>query len=152
MPKRNISTKHSVGRSARKTKRAVPDPARKRGKSRPAPKSSATREDSSPIFSKLKLRLDGPPGPRVSIGEALRQHGVDEHVVAENYVHVLGKLTAENPDSGGVQKLLVDLLKEFSRQIEASQPPARASADAPVIVQLVHSIARPTRALPPADS
>ena len=56
-------------------------------------------------------------------------------------------------------KLRFDLLKECSRQIEAShdaqqkaakeKEAARApSPDAPVIVQLVHSVERPERAAP----
>jgi hypothetical protein len=77
-------------------------------------------------------------------------HGLDEHAIAKKYVHVVRKLSGSTPDPGGVHKLLVDTLKECSRQIEASNPPPRApNPDAPVIVQLVHSVARPTRPQPP---
>ncbi len=97
-------------------------------------------------------RREGPPGPRIAIGDALRERGLDEYTIADTYVHVIAKLTASDSDGGGVQKLLVDVLKECSRQIETSQPPMRsANPDAPVIVQLVHTVARPARAaLPPA--
>ncbi len=150
MPKQNTGAKHAAPQSAGKTKRPASGGTRKSPKNHSSREKSATRDEPSPIFSKPKLRPDGPPGPRIPIGEALRQSGLDEYAIANTYVHVVGKLTAENPDSGGVEKLLVDVLKECSRQIEASQPPARANADAPVIVQLVHAVSRPTRALPPA--
>src|ERR1700677_1824333 len=150
MPKQSTGANHSSPQSETKTNRDAPDRKRKGKKKQTACESPATLDDSSLIFSKLKLRLDGPPGPRISIGEALRQVGLDEYAIANTYLHVVGKLTAEESDTGGAQKLLVDVLKECSRQIEASQPPARANADAPVIVQLVHAVSRPARALPPA--
>ena len=90
------------------------------------------------------------------IGEALRKHGLDEHVVAGKFVHVVKKLTGKEAKASGVDKLLVDVLKECSRQIEASNDAAQKAAkekeaarapspDAPVIVQLVHSVERPDR-------
>jgi hypothetical protein len=82
----------------------------------------------------------------MSIGEALRKQGIDEHVIASNYVHVVGDLTGNRPKAGTVQKLLVDVLKECSRQVEAARESERAArGDAPVIVQLVHDVPRPDR-------
>jgi len=152
MPKQNTGAKLSALRSAGKTKRPAAGATRKNKKSHSSRGKSATRDESSLIFSKLKLSLDGPPGPRIHIGEALRQCGLDEYAIAKTYVHVMAQLTTKNPDGGVVAKLLVDVLKECSRQIEASQPPSRATADAPVIVQLVHAVSRPIRALPPAPA
>jgi hypothetical protein len=153
MIKQKLDAKRGVPKSAGKAKRPAPGGTRKPPKNLSSREKSATQDESSLIFSKLKLRPDGPPGPRIPIGEALRQMGLDEFAIASTYVHVVGKLTAEESDAGGVHKLLVDVLKECSRQIEASQPPARANADAPVIVQLVHAVSRPARAAlpPPAD-
>jgi len=146
MPKQQNGAKRSAPQSADKTKRHAPGAARKNKKSHSSHGKSATPGDSSLIFSKLKLKLDGPSGPRIPIGEALRQCGLDEYAIAKTYVHVMSQLTTKNPDGGVVAKLLVDVLKECSRQIEASQPPPRASADPPVIVQLVHAVSRPVRA------
>ncbi len=152
MPKQNAGAKRSAPQSAGKTKPLAARDARKSKKSHSSREKSVTLGDSSPIFSKLKLSFDAPTGPRIPIGEALRQCGLDEYAIAKTYVHVMGQLTTKNPDGGVVAKLLVDVLKECSRQIEASQPPVRANADAPVIVQLVHAVSRPTRALPPAPA
>lgn len=83
------------------------------------------------------------------MGEALRRQGLDEHAVAGNWVDVVNKLTGDDPEGGSVEKLLVDVLKECSRQLETgwAQAPER-SADAPVFVQLVHNVARPERPAP----
>lgn len=87
------------------------------------------------------------PAPRVSIGAALRQAGFDEHAIARQWMRVVGKLTKRDAaDRNGVQKLLVDVLKECSRQVDSANQPYR-SGDAPVIVQLVHTVSRPPRVL-----
>ncbi len=87
------------------------------------------------------------PAPRVSIGAALRQAGFDEHAIARQWVRVVSKLTkTDAADRNGVQKLLVDVLKECSRQVDSANQPYR-SGDAPVIVQLVHTVSRPPRVL-----
>ncbi|MGD1210704.1 MAG: hypothetical protein ABR973_05025 [Candidatus Acidiferrales bacterium] len=83
------------------------------------------------------------------MGEALRRQGLDEHAVAGNWVHVVNRLTGNEPGDGGVEKLLVDVLKECSRQLDAEAAQAsERSADAPVIVQLVHKVDRPMRPAP----
>ncbi len=84
------------------------------------------------------------------MGEALRREGLDEHVVAGKWVHVVEKLTRPKAGAGGVEKILVDVLKECSRQLEAESQQAceRSGADAPVIVQLVHKVERPARTQP----
>jgi hypothetical protein len=78
----------------------------------------------------------------VPIGEALRKHGLDEHTVAEKYAKVVGRLDKDPTDVASGDKLLVDILKEFSRQFEASQP----ASEGAVQVQLVHNVERPVRA------
>jgi len=146
MPKEKIAPKPAGKRAATTKKRKAPVRKRKSKKPASSRKGSAPPEESSPISSDLELLREGPSGPRISIGEALRERGVDERAIAENYVHVLKKLKGPKADPGGVQKLFVDVLKELSRQIEASQLPRAHHADAPVVVQLVHSVARPVRA------
>jgi hypothetical protein len=150
MPKQVTGTKRADARATNSKKPGASARGHKRKRSGSSRKKSAGLNESSRICSELKLRLNGPPGPRIPIGEALRERGLDEFAIADTYVHVVGKLTAPKPNGGGVEKLLVDVLKECSRQIETSQPPMRsANPDAPVIVQLVHSVARPVR--PPLD-
>lgn len=153
MPKPSTAPKPAGAPSAKRKNRNGSGGGRTKKKNASPRESSAIPPELLQIFSDLKLRRDGPPGPRIAIGEALRERGLDEYTIADTYVHVVGKLTAGKSDSGGVQKLLVDVLKECSRQIEASQPPMRsANPDAPVIVQLVHTVTRPVRALPSANS
>jgi len=84
----------------------------------------------------------------MSIGQALRTHGLDEHKIADTYVHVVGKLTGGEETAGAVEKLLVDVLKECSKQIEMAQESQRGPAG-PTIVQLVHNVPRPERTLAP---
>lgn len=49
-------------------------------------------------------------------------------------------------DRSGAKKLLVDVLKECSRQLDNSA--GHRAGDAPVIVQLVHTVSRPPRPAP----
>jgi hypothetical protein len=86
-------------------------------------------------------------GPRVSIGAALCEAGFDERAVASEYVKVVQSLARpESTDRSGATKLLVDVLKECSRQLDNTA--GHRSGDAPVIVQLVHTVSRPVRAVP----
>jgi hypothetical protein len=82
------------------------------------------------------------------MGEALRREGLDEHVVAGKWVHVVEKLTRPKAGAGGVEKILVDVLKECSRQLEAETEHSLDAGGSPVIVQLVHKVERPARAQP----
>jgi hypothetical protein len=86
------------------------------------------------------------PQKQVRLGDALRQRGLDEHTVADSYVGVIEKLKEKTDKSGGVEKLLVDVLKECSRHLDAPRPDGRAGAgDVPVHVYLIHNVARPER-------
>lgn len=79
------------------------------------------------------------------IGEALRKQGLDEHTLAERYANVVSRLEKNPENVGSGDKLLVEILKECTRQIEAAQPPP---PDGGIQVQLVHNVERPTRAKP----
>ena len=100
------------------------------------------------------------PGKRVAkpkpirLGDALREKGLGEREVAGAFAQSVGMLQggtvdaagAKVKDVGGVEKLLVDILKECARHLESSLPPEReSSGDAPVIVRLVHCVPRPAR-------
>jgi hypothetical protein len=80
---------------------------------------------------------------RVPIGEALRREGLDERTIAGTYAQVVDNLKGTKK-AGSNEKLLVEILKECTRQIEAAQP----VGDGAVQVQLVHRVERPARANP----
>jgi hypothetical protein len=80
----------------------------------------------------------------------MRRTGLDEYKVARTFAVVVDQLSGKNPkDSGGVQKLLVDVLKECSRHLD---PPhsERDTPAAPSRIMLIHHVPRPVRALKPA--
>ena len=108
------------------------------------PKSRQTESPPQPTPPEKKRRRKA-----MSIGQALRTHGLDEHKIADTYVHVVGKLTGGEETAGTVEKLLVDVLKECSKQIEMAQESQRGPAG-PTIVQLVHNVPRPERTVAPA--
>jgi len=89
-------------------------------------------------------------GKRVAMGEALRREGLDERMVAETYASVVATLKDKSDKNGSVQKLLVDVLKEFARHLDPSRPTDRSgTGDTPVTVQLIHAVPRPERPPPP---
>lgn len=105
--------------------------------------SSAVTE---PVVTR-EISLTPSPGPRVSIGTALWQSGFDERAVAKELVYVVQCLANPNAaDRSGTKKLLLDALKECSRQLDSTA--AHRAGDAPVIVQLVHTVSRPLRPAP----
>ncbi|MGO9590519.1 MAG: hypothetical protein ACLP3K_10805 [Candidatus Acidiferrales bacterium] len=81
------------------------------------------------------------------MGEALRREGLDEHTIAGTYAQVVDNLKGTKK-AGSNEKLLVEILKECTRQIEAAQPVGEGS----IQVQLVHNVERPARANPTESS
>ena len=57
----------------------------------------------------------------------MRRSGLDEYKVARTFAGVVDKLSDGTKDTGGVQKLLVDVLKECSRHLD---PPHSVDRDA----------------------
>jgi len=105
-----------------------------------------TAEGDAKTATKRRRRRRG--GKRVAMGEALRREGLDERMVAETYAGVVATLKSKT-DEDGVQKLLVDILKECTRHLDPSRPTDRSgTGDTPVTVQLIHAVPRPER--PPA--
>lgn len=104
-------------------------------------------EDISAVAKKVRARGKKP----VRIGDALRQRGFDEHTIADHYVDVAHRLKGKSDQSGSVEKLLVDVLKECSKYLEPAKSLERADErtagrGAAVHVHLVHSVRRPARA------
>jgi hypothetical protein len=77
----------------------------------------------------------------MQMGEALRREGLDEHMVAARYANVVSRLEKDPGDIASGDKLLVEILKECSRQMEATQP----AGDGAIQVKLVHNVERPAR-------
>jgi len=80
----------------------------------------------------------------------MRRSGLDEYKVARTFAGVVDKLSdGKNPkDTGGVQKLLVDVLKECSRHLDPPQS-ERAAPAAPLHITMVHNVPRPFRTQAP---
>jgi hypothetical protein len=107
-----------------------------------APKSASS---TSPVTTLYARPMASAHPPRIRIGDAMRRTGLDEYKVARTFAVVVDKLSGKNPkDSGGVQKLLVDVLKECSRHLD---PPhsERDAPSAPSRIMLIHHVPRPVR-------
>jgi hypothetical protein len=78
----------------------------------------------------------------------MRRSGLDEYKVARTFAGVVDRLSDGTKDRGGVQKLLVDVLKECSRHLDPPQS-ERAVPAAPVQITMVHNVPRPFRTQPP---
>jgi hypothetical protein len=81
---------------------------------------------------------------RCALDEALRREGLDEIGYARKlegfFDQVEGKANVSR------LKLMLDGLKELSRHLEPKRPGvAEADTEAPAVVQLVHSVDRPSR-------
>jgi hypothetical protein len=99
----------------------------------------------------LDVTVASSTGPRVSIGTALCEAGFDERAVARQYVNVVQNLAQPNStDRSGATKLLVDVLKECSRQLDSTG--GHRAGDGPVVVRLVHTVSRPDRSAPALTS
>ena len=107
----------------------------------PAPVAAAAI-DAHPVASE--------PPPRIRIGDAMRRSGLDEYKVARTFAGVVDKLSdGKTPkDTGGVQKLLVDVLKECSRHLDTPQS-ERAAPPAPAHITMFHLVPRPVRTQTP---
>ena len=91
--------------------------------------------------------IEATPVPRryrMRLAEALRKQGIDEHKLAEIYADVMGKLKDKSEDRG-VEKLLLDVLKECSRILEEESRPAKSEARIASIPIVVHNVPRPER-------
>jgi hypothetical protein len=78
----------------------------------------------------------------------MRRSGLDEYKVARTFAVVVDKLSDGTKDTGGVRKLLVDVLKECSRHLDPPQS-ERAAPAAPLHITMVHNVPRPFRTQPP---
>ena len=78
----------------------------------------------------------------------MRRSGLDEYKVARTFAGVVDKLRDGTKDTGGVQKLLVDVLKECSRHLDPPQS-ERAAPAAPAHITMLHLVPRPVRTQTP---
>jgi hypothetical protein len=167
MPSKKASTRRANGRSAgakkcvagpgspnkpakKPAKRSAGEPAKKSRSSRGTGEKTP-RTPSPPFLGNESKQITH--RKRVPLAEAFRIAGIDEHKIAEGHVEVYGELTSarrKKPESA--VKLILEVLKEWTRVIVP--PPRNADrallSDAPSMVELVHSVARPDRSAPPA--
>ncbi len=135
--------------AARTRKKRAP----KRKRAKPSPPLT-TKDAFSLAFGEATTIAARPvsttPPPRIRIGDAMRRSGLDEYKVARTFAVVVDKLSdgKKAKDTGGVQKLLVDVLKECSRHLDPPQS-ERAAPAAPVNITMVHNVPRPVRTQTP---
>ena len=80
------------------------------------------------------------PDPRVTVGTALCHAGLDERALGERWVRMLANLSdPAQRENATIQKLLLDALKECTRQLDNDHDQQRAN----VVVHLVHAVPRP---------
>jgi hypothetical protein len=80
---------------------------------------------------------------RCALDEALRIRGLDENGYAETLGGFFDQLEGQ-PDIPKL-KLMLDGLKELGRHLEPKRSgAAEADAEAPAVIQLVHSVERPS--------
>ncbi len=85
------------------------------------------------------------------VGQALRIQGFDEHVAATEFIALAQALALPNAKATAANKMRFDVLKECTKHLESAEKVERsaeesAAAEAPVYVQLVHTVPRPDRA------
>ena len=139
-----MTKKRNAGRVASNTNKRPAKSKRASKKKVNAQASPASNQSKSAILAKPNT-----PRERVRIGQAMRERGLDEHLIAEMFAAVVGKLHENNSsDSGSVQKLLVDVLKECSRHLDPPREAGRDTSEGPATIILIHEVDRPVRELP----
>lgn len=137
----------------RKAGRAAANASRRAAKTKRTSKNKPDAQKSAANDQPKRAVVAKPIGPRerVRIGQAMRERGLDERLIAEMFANVVGKLHENNSrDSGSVQKLLVDVLKECSRHLDPPREAGRDSNEGPATIILIHEVDRPQRELAPA--
>jgi hypothetical protein len=154
VPERPVSTTQPSSISSRRRVKA-PHTGKKRKRKRSKPPSPAATNDAVALAFGDGTTADArpvsaAPPPRIRIGDAMRRSGLDEYKVARTLNGVVDKLSdGKTPkDTGGVQKLLVDVLKECSRHLDPPQS-ERAAPAVPAHITMVHLVPRPVRTQTP---
>jgi hypothetical protein len=137
----------TITRTARQKDTCIkPRDARKK-----SPAHEGARKASAPQASQKKLRAAASargPRPRVRLGDAMREKGLDEIAAARVMARFIREVSNKKPKD----KLLLEALKEVFRVLEPVRTGDRAAPDAPVPVQLVHFVARPRESKPPVEA
>lgn len=101
---------------------------------RPQAITLSTPDHTAPVAQRHGTRL----------AEALRKQGIDERRLAQVYADIMGRLQDKSEDRG-VEKLLLDVLKECSRILEEENRSAKPEPRAPSTTIVVHNVPRPQR-------
>lgn len=143
----NMTKKQNAGRAASNANRRPVKSKRASKKKSDARTSAASDQTKRSVVAK-----PASPRERVRIGQAMRERGLDERLIAEMFANVVGKLHENNSsDSGSVQKLLVDVLKECSRHLDPPREAGRETSEGPATIILIHEVDRPKHELPSID-
>jgi hypothetical protein len=116
--------------------------------------SQETQTNKGPVIMQTATRSRFTPAarPRVSLRQAMRSQGLDEHKVARVFNRQVNRLQRRAKPKKGLpaaqEKLLLEVLKECVKIMEPA-PRANATPDSSTF-QLVHEIPRP--AIPMRDS
>lgn len=91
---------------------------------------------------------------RVKLPDAMRAQGLDEPKIAETLGEMVERLGKEAGEARPSDKMLLEVLKECGKILEAYPAARGAGADA-IPVEMVHCVSRPVRAvdlaaIPPA--
>ena len=116
--------------------------------SKSATKKTRTRTPTAKARTARRAHTPPPPmtAPRVTVGTALCHAGLDELALGERWVAILHNLCKdEHQKNATSQKLLFDVLKECTRQLDNDHEQAAAGAN--VVVRLVHAVPRPPRVI-----
>lgn len=108
-----------------------------------------TRNSKGPFklkMTKQPKQTPAQPRPRMSLRNAMRFHGLDEHKITSvlrRQVNRLQRLISKEKLDAAQEKLFLEVLKEC---IKIMEPAARANVmQEPGGVQLVHDVPRPPR-------
>ena len=86
---------------------------------------------------------------RLTLAEALREHGLDELKVAVLYAALVKKLSRDKGEGAvavAAAKLLFDVLKELTHLHEPQKTVGSgATSELPPFVRLIHNVPRPVR-------
>jgi len=135
-------------RTAKTSAPAVASSSSARAAKSSAPAAASSSPASAPAAAITAQPISTTPPPRIRIGDAMRRSGLDEYKVARTFAGVVDKLSDGNKDTGGVQKLLVDVLKECSRHLDPPQS-ERAAPAVPAHITMLHLVPRPVRTQAP---
>jgi hypothetical protein len=87
----------------------------------------------------------------IRLADALRREGIDEQRLAEAYADIVERLICKSEEHG-VEKLLIDVLKECARLLEKGGTAAKKDSRSGSTMIVVHNVPRPQRGPAPGGN